>query len=481
MMNPVNSERRAKWLAVQRRTVRRKSADGKVVQRALPCWYGRMRVDGRWRWFRLFTDKRSSQKRWEAIVAANEQKQAGVITPQMEAARRPLAEHVGEYYITLKRLASDEHYRIAKPMLDRLIALAGWKSLSDINEQSASRALATLAAEGKTVAYVNQYLARVKAFLNWCVPDRVPINPLGKLKRGNTKKGLKRRERRPLAEHELRKLLTTCPESRRLKYAFPAYSGLRRKELADVRWADLHLNSVIPYVQLRPEQTKMGEAIALPLHPYLVSELKNLTPRMPELRLFSSLPEGRTMLRDLERAGINQTDASGRRADFHALRHTFAKRLDESGCSHATRRALMRHGTGDQTDGYTLARLSELYEAVKRLPARTDVEVDVEVDAEVGVEVQVEAQTKTGTDMLPLPQNSISIDQDSVVTMWTKLAPQSAATDIDILAAAKLTNVRFPSVNLRDYFLRHARALSGLSKHKNRDIVVETRPRSSVG
>jgi len=62
--------------------------------------------------------------------------------------------------------------------------------------------------------------------------------------------------RRPLLEHELSNLLGNCPESRRLKYGFPAYTGLRRNELADVRWGDLHLDSVIPYIQLRPEQTK---------------------------------------------------------------------------------------------------------------------------------------------------------------------------------------------------------------------------------
>jgi integrase len=115
-----------------------------------------------------------------------------------------------------------------------------------------------LQAEDRTIAYTNQYLARIKAFINWCVPDRLLSNPLLKLKRGNAKKGIKRRARRPLAEHELTKLLTKCPKSRRLKYAFPAFTGLRRKELEQVLWGDLHLDSVIPYIQLRPEQTKMG-------------------------------------------------------------------------------------------------------------------------------------------------------------------------------------------------------------------------------
>ena len=97
-----------------------------------------------------------------------------------------------------------------------------------------------------------------------------------------------------------------------------------------------------------------------------------------------------------------QTDASGRRADYHGLRHTFAKRLDAAGCSHATRRALMHHGAGDQTDGYTLARLSEMYDAVKRLPSPTDAK-------------NSQSQVRTGTN-------------DSVDTVWTRSVPASAVT-----------------------------------------------------
>lgn len=57
------------------------------------------------------------------------------------------------------------------------------------------------------------------------------------------------------------------------------------------------------------------------------------------VKLFTTLPEPRTMFRDLKKAGIKQTDEMGRCADYHALRHTFAKRLDETSYSHATRRA----------------------------------------------------------------------------------------------------------------------------------------------
>jgi len=451
----------SKWLDVQRRIDRRHNEARGVVESERPHWYGRMKVNGKWKWFRLYTDKRASQQRWQEIIRQAEQRHSGVITPQMDAAQKPLTAHVAEYLASLERTVSDAHYRIARGMLLRFINAAGWKILADITPQSASRVLTALEANGKTVAYTNQYLTRVKAFINWCIPDRLLVNPLAKVKRGNAKKALKRRARRPLAEHELAKLLDSCPESRRLKYAFPAYTGLRRKELEDVGWGDLHLDSVIPYIQLRAEQTKTGEATALPLHPYLVQSLLSLTPGMPEAKLFSFLPEGRTMLRDLTKAGVKQADANGRRADYHGLRHTFAKRLDATGCSHATRRALMRHSAGDQTDGYTLARLSEMYEAVKRLPAPAQ--------ADKGVE----AQAQTGTDNVPL---SPAWDMGG-----TQVGHGVALLDTHSMLHNDPSNIQKPLDNQSFGNGWHHEATSDLLPHENGDSVLEIGPRSSVG
>ncbi len=234
-----------------------------------------------------------------------------------------------------------------------------------------------------------------------------------------------------------------------------AYTGLRRKEIEQLRWGDLHLDAVIPIVQLRCEQTKTGEATTLPLHPLLVQGLRGLPPATPEASLFDFLPEGRTMLRDLTKAGINQADANGRRADFHGLRHTFAKRLDATGCSHATRRALMRHNSGDQTDGYTLAGLSEMYEAVKRLPSPAEGLV-----AGGGGEVS----------------NSGKVD-----TRWTRGGHRLTLTGSDAAMPSLPLAVQNPLQN--QAFCTHRQPLdrTGLLHHENRDSVEITGPRSSVG
>ena len=297
-------------------------------------------------------------------------------------------------------------------MLDRLVSGAEWKALCDIDEASTRKILAKLQGEKNyTVAHVNKFLMKLKSFVHWCVPDRLPFNPLRKLKKANERKALKRRAKRPLTPQEVLRLLQSVPSCRRLKYAVAIYAGLRRNEAAKLTWGDLKLNAVIPHILLRAETTKTGQAATLPLHSYLVNEFRGLMHGMPGATLFDSIPDKRTIKKDLLAAKIEPSDAYGRRAGYHGLRYTFASLLDETGCSHGTRRALMRHGSGDMTDGYTVARLSEMYEAVKHLPAPPD----------AGSATVI----KTGT------AGDVLSDPKQVDTWWTRnaLAPSFTGAD----------------------------------------------------
>jgi integrase len=60
-----------------------------------------------------------------------------------------------------------------------------------------------------------------------------------------------------------------------------------------------------------------------------------------------------TMRTDLAAAGIPFEDERGFRADFHALRHTFASLLAQAGVSELMRVKLARHSDWRQTDRYT--------------------------------------------------------------------------------------------------------------------------------
>jgi integrase len=171
-----------------------------------------------------------------------------------------------------------------------------------------------------------------------------------------------------LIDDEAFALLKAAPVARREKYAWSLFAGLRRGELADLRYGDLHLDAPKPFIKLREEQTKNGKSDVLPLHPYLVKMLNGRT-GAADARVVSSVPDMKTVTKDLLRANVELVNKAGRRADYHALRHTFCTNLDRTGCSFTTKRALMRHADSGVTEGYSHARIGELAAAIDRLPS----------------------------------------------------------------------------------------------------------------
>jgi hypothetical protein len=61
------------------------------------------------------------------------------------------------------------------------------------------------------------------------------------------------------------------------------------------------------------------------------------------------------MLADLTKAGVTQVDEMGRRADYHALRHTFAKRLDACEPAYGRALTLKTHHGSPREPGSSLA------------------------------------------------------------------------------------------------------------------------------
>ena len=332
-------------------------------------WYGKVKEGGKWLRVKLFTDKTASERGLNDRQRAADQRESGVRTPAMEFASLPLSKHVADYLASMRlQKPSDDSMRIAEWMLNNVVKRGKWAKLRDITTDSMRLILTALETEAKTPAYQNCYIKRAKAFVNWLGREgRLTGNPLSNLKRVDERNGKRNRARRALTDAEARALLSVAPVDRREKYAWALYAGLRRSELADLRYGDLRLDGPTPFIQLRAEQTKNGKDDVLPLHPYLVSLIAGRTGEATG-HVVLSVPDMKTVLKDLTKAKIDLADKNGRRADYHALRHTFCTNLDRTGCSFTTKRVLMRHADSGVTEGYSHSRLAELQSAIERLP-----------------------------------------------------------------------------------------------------------------
>ncbi|MBC8107771.1 MAG: tyrosine-type recombinase/integrase [Anaerolineae bacterium] len=226
---------------------------------------------------------------------------------------------------------------------------------------------------------------------------RLGADPFDNVSRSNIRKAAKKRARRALEDAESFALIDAAREDRQLKYMFAMLAGLRREYLVTLTWGDVKLNAPIPFIQLHEEQTKNAHSDVLPLHPRLVTVLKALPEGMPAKRVVDSVPDVKTLVKDLRAAGVAPVDERGRRVDYHALRHTFATNLDRTGSTRATKKALMRHADADVTDGYSHAHLAEMHAAVCRLPDPMIAIVKVESAIKTGTSGEVSGNLRSGS------------------------------------------------------------------------------------
>jgi integrase len=230
---------------------------------------------------------------------------------------------------------------------------------------------------------LNEYLCAAITFINWVKRSkRLSLeNPLQYVEKISTV-GQETYERRPFTDEELRRLIAVSAY-RSVVYLTAAHTGLRRKELRTLVWADVFLDSPNPYIVVQAKNRKLQP---LPLHPEVVVALKKLQEErrpVPTDRVFRDIfPKRETFRHDLKRAGIQNIEDPSGKLHFHSLRHTMNHRLQESGVVPTVAQHLMRHSTVKLTTKTYISSASlPLAEAIRRVPPivpgnKTDTPID---------------------------------------------------------------------------------------------------------
>jgi integrase len=223
----------------------------------------------------------------------------------------------------------------------------------------------------KSAKTLSDYLAAGSGLLNWMKSTGLlKVNPLEGVKRVDGR-GKETFKRRAFTEDEMGRLLAVVGP-RRPVYLAAVHTGLRRGELTQLRWGDVHLDGDPPYQIVRAATAKNRKETVPPLVAELVQELWGLRPAGVDggVRAFNRLvPNRDTVKRDLERAGIVRADSQVRRVVFHSLRHTFITNLRKSGLSLRVAMEAARHSDQRLTDHvYTNVSGLPVGDIVKILP-----------------------------------------------------------------------------------------------------------------
>lgn len=314
-------------------------------------------------------DKIVARKRLRDIIVQAQREAEGIVAPkaQREAAAATLTELLGDYESDLRaRGRTGQHVHDTTQRIRRILRETGWLRLKDIRPDQFAKWRATLSLSAKTM---KEYQAAITAWLNWLVRmDRLAINPLGKVPHVSTK-GKQVRIARAFTAEELVKLFAV--KSRRLVYLVLAYTGQRRSEVASLVWGDVKLAEEKPFALFRAEEMKDRDKRAVPLHPQLAAELKAAKPAgvAEDAKVFTSFPKWKTLLRDLERAGIERKDSTGRVVHFHSFRKTFQTLGVKHGINQRAAQELLGHSDANLTAKvYTDVPALGLHGEVAKLP-----------------------------------------------------------------------------------------------------------------
>ncbi len=350
---------------------RRRKVGGKAVSSR--CYYGHYTVsdDSRQITVALDTpDKQVAIAKLREIVQRAEREAAGVGVPKHLAAsaQKTLSSHMDNFLADLLASGRDEMYLAnLRCRLVKLFKDCAWQYPKDVTVDSFMvwRGGQTLAA--KTL---NDYLDAANALLKWMLrASRLEANPLQPVRKVKTA-GREKVHRRALTDDEVRRLLVVAGP-RKPVYLTAINTGLRRAELATLQKGDVFLYGDNPCLKVRGSTTKNDKGATIWLNDEVATELKTLVAlgAVANEPVFANIPDMDRFRKDLESAKIPFVDEQGRRADFHALRHTLATNLACCGVLPRVAMEFMRHSEMRLTNKtYTDVTCLPLAEAAEMLP-----------------------------------------------------------------------------------------------------------------
>ena len=312
-----------------------------------------------------YKDKSATKQLAAKIELAIARGEQFMVDPHRESKAKPIAGHVADYLADLRAAGRDPMYIYNAERRLKLLNLAcDWRSLADVEpnsflrwrelERTSDRKGRGRTQAGLSATTLNQFLDTCRAFMNWsAATGRVAGVPMGNrvvsiVLAGIAKaEGEKRRKRRALTDEQVTALLAVAGPARSLIYRVGWTTGLRRQEIDDLKWGDLRLSAIRPYVQLRAETTKARRGDRLELPQSLAEALRAVKPADAKdgARAFPDrVPSIEQWKADLAAAGIPYKDDMDRQADFHGgTRKTLCNRMHRAGVPLAAAMRRMRH------------------------------------------------------------------------------------------------------------------------------------------
>ncbi len=367
------------------------------------------------------TDKQVADKKAHEFIQEREREAIGIVEPKgvRDGAKKLLAAHLGDYVADLTARGRNGRggrgARLLASRIERLLRECRWALPCDVTADSFIVWRNQQTCGPRTL---NHYLQGMISFLNWLERvGRIKTNPLKNVSKTD-ERGKRKRVRRAFTDEELLKLVNGSGP-RGIIYFTAARTGLRQEELRQLTWTDLHLDIDVPFVVVRAECAKNKTEERVFLVPELVEKLAAYRPARvgsADLVFPNGIPRASRLKVDAERNGIAYRDESGRYADFHALRYTWATFLQRNGVAQRFAMKLMRHSDIKLTAKvYTDETQLPIYDAIKGLPRLLDyTQIRAQIlggGGQSGSQLGATSEGKSGTQVLANDGVSLGLAQ----------------------------------------------------------------------
>ncbi|MFA4974619.1 MAG: site-specific integrase [bacterium] len=250
----------------------------------------------------------------------------------------------------------------------------------------------SLADQGMKPRRINQVMAAVQVPLKWAFSRaEVPVDPFARIKPLPRREGI----RGSLTRAEVSMLIDLEVKDPRKKLALMlmALAGLRRGEVAGLRWGDIDavlgiLNVTHNHVRMEGDKLpKLGSSRRLPIGKYLLSLLESTKSHIPYTGpadyVFQTLgdkpegepkPYGESFYRNafisaMGAIGVDAEEREARRLCVHSLRHSFVTLSREAGIPDFVVQSMAGHSSMAMTERYSHAGVIDFNEARAKLEA----------------------------------------------------------------------------------------------------------------
>lgn len=236
-----------------------------------------------------------------------------------------------------------------------------------------------LSMRDKAASTIGQHLSAIRSYVRWCQRMGLRVDdPTVRIEWPRRPKRLPRSLKRDeLAQLEEildrplplldRKRARVQARDRRIVLIL-LYAGLRRAEVAGLRWRDVDLDEGTLIVC--SENAKGGSERLVPLHPRLIDELRQ-TPRSERRGAVAGHPDGRCLShKTIGKIFEGWLREAGLEISAHRLRHTCATWMLKQGADIRSIQSFLGHEDIRTTQIYLDVIVERQRDAVERLPDR---------------------------------------------------------------------------------------------------------------